>query len=999
MTTKHRNYPRPIPSLLSVALASCLAISAPAVLAQSTSATVRGVVTANAAPAADAVITATNLANGFTSRATANANGTYILAGLQPGTHRIDVSAGGKTSSRTITLAVGQTVSLNLPVGDAAPASTTLGTVVVQGAALQESRTSEVATYISTKQIDALPQINRNFLAFADTVPGVVFSTDGNNSASKLTSGAQNSNAVNVFIDGVGQKNYVVKGGITGQDSSIGNPFPQLAIAEYKVITSNYKAEYDQVSSAVVSAVTKSGSNEFSGSVFYDYTNQGLRLSSLREKENGIKVDSREVQYGLAVGGPIVANQAHFFFTYEHKQIDRPVTGFSPGQGFSVDDLPPELAALASETTSAPFEEDLYFAKVDWVPSDNHLLELTAKYRTEDELTGLGGQNTASWGTNKTGDETRLDMRWQYSAASWLNDAHLTFEDASFGPRPATIGPGAIITNGFDQGRGILNTGGGRDFQDKGQKGWSIKDDITFYDIGGGAHKIKAGFKYKVVEINAFEQQPYNAQFYYNIASSLTVPYQVQFGSPVGGIERDITSRNKQFGIYVQDDWDVNDRLQINMGVRWDYEQTPGYFDYVTPAGLAAALRAWPNLQAPGVDYNIEDYISDGSNREAFKGAFAPRLGFSYDLNADQRHVIFGGVGRSYDRNLWDYLALEQSKSTFPTYNYNFDVPGHPCTVGVGNCLAWDPAFFDQANLDALVAANQNLGAEVNLMNNDLKTPYSDQISLGMRNAFKLWGNDWNSTVTLSHVSSYDGIVFTLGNRFPGGTFRDPNCVGATWGCQPWGHPIPGYGTLIIATNGIETENNSLLVSLEKLYTDDSRWGFTMAYTYNDASENRGNAYNSDEHYSFDYPNLDDVNITRSLGLARHRMVATAIWGTATGFTLSTKLILASPAPKEALNCHDVPDFNSCFFDPFTPRNDIGFKTWDVALQKEWATYGDTKFRVRADIINLMNWYNFTDYDTWRGGPTDTNANFGNRNGNGTASPPRTVKLTAGFSW
>ncbi len=998
MTTKHRKYSRPIPSLLSAALASCLALTAPAAFAQSTSATLRGVVTADAAPAADAVITATNLANGYTSRATANANGTYILAGLQPGTYRIDVSAGGKTSSRTVTLAVGQTASLDLPVGAAAPTAT-LGTVVVQGVALQETKTSEIATYISTKQIDALPQNNRNFLAFADTVPGVVFATSPDGYSSKLTSGAQNSNGVNVFIDGVGQKNYVVKGGITGQDSSIGNPFPQLAIAEYKVITSNYKAEYDQVSSAVVSAVTKSGGNEFSGNVFYDFTDQGLRLPSLREKDNGIKVDSKDVQYGLAVGGPIIKDQAHFFFSYEHKQIDRPVTGFSPGQGYSVDDLPAELAALANETTSAPFEEDLYFAKVDWVPSDNHLLELTAKYRTEDELTGLGGQNTASYGTVKKGDETRLDMRWQYSAENWLNDAHLTYEDASFGPRPATIGPGAIITNGFDQGRGILNTGGGRDYQDKGQKGWSIKDDITFYDIGGGAHKIKAGFKYKVVEINAFEQQPYNAQFFYNINSSLATPYQVQFGSAVGGVDRDITSRNKQFGIYVQDDWDVNDNLQLNMGVRWDYEQTPGYFNYQTPAGLAAALRGWSNLHAANVDYNIEDYISDGSNREAFKGAFAPRFGFSYDINADQRHVIFGGVGRSYDRNLWDYLALEQSKSTFATYGYNFNVPGRPCTVGVGNCLAWNPSYFDQANLDALVVANQNLGAEVNLMNNDLKTPYSDQISIGMRNAFQMFGNDWNSSVTISHVESHDGIVFALGNRYPGGTFRDPNCVGATWGCQPWGFPIPGYGTLIIATNGIETENNSLQVQLEKLYSEDSRWGFTMAYTFNDATENRGNAYNFDEHYSFDYPNLDDVNITRSLGLARHRMVATGIWGTATGFTLSTKLTLASPTPKEALNCHDVPNFNSCFFDPFTPGNAIGFKQWDVALQKEWATFGDTKFRVRADVINLMNWYNFTDYDTWRGGPTDTNPNYGSRNGNGTASQPRTVKLTAGFSW
>lgn len=1001
MNLQNRKSRRPIPTLLSCALAGCLALAAPAVLAQSTAATLRGTVTADAVPAANAEITATNLANGYTSRAKANANGDYVLAGLQPGSYRIDVSANGKTSSQTVTLAVGQIASLDLPVGAAAATPTTLGKVVVTGVALQETKTSEVATYISAKQIDALPQSGRNFLAFADTIPGVVFSTETDGSV-KLRGGAQSSNGINVFIDGVGQKNYVVKGGITGQDSSRGNPFPQLAIAEYKVITSNYKAEYDQLSSAAITAVTRSGSNSFTGSVFYDYTDDNLRQASLREIANDQKVASSDKQFGLSLGGPIIQDRMHFFFSYEGKQIESP-REIRLGQNVTIAQLPSDLQALANATTGAPFQEDLYFGKIDWQVTDNQRVELTAKYRTEDELTNVGnGPNTASYGTVKKGDETRIDLHHQYSAERWLNDAHLTFEDASFGPRPATIGPGSIYTSDFDGGHVVINTGGGRDFQDKGQRGVSFQDDVTFFDLQwAGNHTIKTGMKYKAITINAFEQQPFNPQFTYNLSSSLTVPYQVQFGAVTGGGDRDITSRNKQFGIYLQDDWEVNEHLLLNLGVRWDYEQTPGYYDYVTPAGLATALRGWSNIHAPGVDYDIEDYISSGSNRDAFKGAWQPRVGFSYDFNADQRHVIFGGAGRSYDRNLFDYLALEQSKSTFPSYGFNFNVPGRPCTVGVGNCLAWDPAYYDSNVLAALVAANPNLGAEVNLMNNDLKTPYSDQLSVGMRNAFKLWGNDWNSSVTLSHIVSHDGIVFTLGNRYPGGTFRDPNCVGATWGCQPWGFPIPGYGTLILADNGIETKNNSLLVSLEKLYSEDSKWGLTLAYTFNDASENRGHAYESDEHYLFDYPNLEGVDFMRSLGLARHRLVATTIIGNSHGFTFSSKLTLASPTPKEALNCHDAIDFNHCFFDPFTPGETIGYKQWDVSLQQEWNTFGDVKFRIRADILNVMNWRNYTDYDTWRGGPSpDFNPNFGTRNGNGTLYPEgRIIKLTAGLSW
>jgi outer membrane receptor protein involved in Fe transport len=986
---------RPRPSLLAVALASCLVLAAPVAFAQSTSATLRGTVTAGAGPAGDGQVTATNLATGFTSRVAIGSDGRYNVAGLPPGTYRIDVNAGGQTSSRTVTLAVGQVATLDLPVAGA----TQLDAVVVQGVALQETRTSEISTYISSKQIEALPQGSRNFLAFADTVPGVVFSTDPNDDSTKLRGGSQSSNGVNVFIDGVGQKNYVVKGGITGQDSSSGNPFPQLAIGQYKVITSNYKAEFDQLSSVAVVAATKSGTNEFHGDLFYSYTDDGLRNGSLREAQAGKKTPGETKEYGFAVGGPILKDRMHYFFSYERKDIDRP-RELRLGEGYTIDDLPANLQAQANETSNAPFKEDLYFGKIDWTPDENQIWELSVKHRTEDELTNVGnGPNAASYGTNKTGDDTRWDLHWQWNADTWMNDAHLTYEDASFGPRPATIGPGAVYTSDYN-GRVVMNTGGGRDYQDKGQKGWAIQDDMTFYELFGGGHTVKMGVKYKQVEINAFEQQPYNAQFFYNLAGDPTTPYQVQFGSAVGGVDRDITSRNKQFGIYVQDDWEVNDKLTLNLGVRWDYEDTPGYRDYVTPAGLAAALRGWSNLQGPNVDYDIEDYISDGDNREAFKGAFAPRLGFSYDLFADQRHVVFGGVGRSYDRNLWDYLALEQSKTTFPSYTYQFNVPGNPCTPGVGNCLAWNPSYFDQSNLDALVAANQNLGAELNLMNNDLDTPYSDQVSLGMRNVFELWGNDWSSSVTLSHVRSHDGIVFSLGNRWPDGSYRNPANPSATWGGQPWDFPVPGYGRLIKADNGIETRNNSLLVSLEKGYTEASRWGMTVAYTFNDGEENRNSAYNSDEHYLFDYPTPQDEGFHRTLGLARHRLVVTGIVGTQHGLTVSSKLVLASPTPKEALNCNDAASFNNCFWDPFTPSDWLGEKRWDIAAEKSWSLGGDMKLRLRADLLNVMNWREFTDYSNWRGGPGEAHPpSYGTRNGPGQAGIPRTLKLTAGFSW
>jgi outer membrane receptor protein involved in Fe transport len=1005
MKHDHNTLRRPIPKLLACALASCLVVAAPLAIAQSTSATLRGQVSADAAPAASATITATNTATGLTRSVQAGADGRYTLAGLPPGNYRVDVSAGGGTSSRTVVLAVGQSATLDLAVGASGTAGvTTLGAVQVVASTLPETRTSEVATYVSGKQIDALPQASRNFLAFADTVPGMIFET-GSDDSTKLRSGAQNSNGINVFIDGVGQKNYVLKGGVSGQDSSRGNPFPQLAIGEYKVITSNYKAEYDQISSAAVTAVSKSGTNEFHGDFFWDRTSTKWRAPSPSEEKAGAKAISRTEQYGVALGGPIVRDRLFYFLTYEGKDITSP-RDVSPGGNFPAELLPPELFGVTGPTNS-PFSEDLWFGKLTWQPDDASLIELSAKQRSEDELTGIGGQNPTSYGTTKGNDSTRLDLRYQYSTMNWLNDAHLTYEDEQFSPRASTIGPGFnFVTPDFAGRQTILNLGGGRDYQDKGQKGWSLQDDFSWFGLDG--HTIKTGFKFKSVEINAFEQQPFNPQYQVDLVEQLIlgntstadfVPYQVSFGAPLPDAgDRNITSRNKQFGLYFQDDWQVNDKLTLNLGLRYDYERSPGYENYVTPDGLVAALRGWSNLQGPNVDYDIEDYISDGSNRSSPKGNWQPRLGFSYDLFADQRHVIFGGAGRSYDRNLWDYLALEQSKSTFPSYTIFFDTPEHPCTVGVNNCYAFDSSFYDRDKLYTLVASNPNLGAEVNLMNNDLKTPYSDQFSLGMRNTFPLWGHDWNTSAAVAHIRSYDGIVFSLGNRWPDGSFRNPAIPTATWGSQPWGFPIPGYGTLIIADNGIETRLNQLLLSAEKVYTQDSPWSVTIAYTYSDAKENRFNAANSDEHYLFDYPNLDGQPFQTSVGIPKHRLVATGIvdfWG----MSLSGKLTLASPNPKDSTNCHDTTSFDNCFFDSFIPDGNIGLKQLDLALRKEWDTGAGLKLWARGDVLNVFNWRNWTDYDTWRGGPTDTNANFGNRSGDGIVFPTRTFKLSLGFSW
>jgi hypothetical protein len=304
--------------------------------------------------------------------------------------------------------------------------------------------------------------------------------------------------------------------------------------------------------------------------------------------------------------------------------------------------------------------------------------------------------------------------------------------------------------------------------------------------------------------------------------------------------------------------------------------------------------------------------------------------------------------------------------------------------------------------LAAYAAANPTAGGEVQLLNNDLKTPYSDQFSLGMRNMVNLWGHDWNTSVTLAHIRSRDGIYFHLGNRREDGSFHEFDDLGQTFGGAPFAFAIPGYGSLILADNGIKYNLNSLLVSLDKPFTDESKWGFNLAYTYNDAEENRPRA-GEGETFLFDYPFATDQFYV-STGIPEHRLVLSGIYAPGWDVTLSSKLTLESHRPRITTNClNSLPppeDNYLCFFDPYTPNGTIGFKRWDFAVEKRFNTGSDVSFKVRADLINAFNWRNWNQFDGNRGsqgGPP--NPDLGERNGNEVILPTRTFKLSFGIDW
>ncbi|HKR77744.1 MAG TPA: TonB-dependent receptor [Rhodanobacter sp.] len=993
--------------LLPAAVAMAMVAAAPGiVLAQSADSTLRG----HAPP--EATITARNVDTGAVRVTRSSKDGSFALVGLRPGTYQVDAGAG---TQKTVTLSVASTGTIDLAPAAApaaAPAGTkTLGGVTVSASTLPDVTTSEVGNIVSLRDIQALPAASRNFLEFADIVPGMVFTRDANGNTS-LRSGAQASSNINVYIDGVGQKNYVLPGGLTGQNASQGNPFPQLAIGEYKVITSNYKAEYDQISSAAVTAETKSGTNEFHGDVFGSFTNTRLRAMTPAEQAAHDKTQSHEKDYGFDLGGPIVKDMAHFFIAYEGKEFDSPTTVVPGATGFTAF-LPADVQSQIGPA-SLPFKENDWFGKIDFEPTERDRFELSGKYRHETSISGLGGVTTATAGLNTINTDKRFDLRWDHSAYSWFNRLQVTYEDAFFTPTPIVRGAGSTYTlTGPQLTTTILQTGNSPlAQQNKGQKGPAIQDDLTFNDLQwNGDHVIKMGFKYKAVKLTAQDAGDSNALFNYAVtpAGTEAIPYQVQFGSPTPGISPVAKSSDKQFGVYIQDDWAVDDHLTLNLGVRWDYEKTPSYLNYVTPANVVAAFGMQdPNAPAGqtyaqtlalgGVDIN--DYISTGHNRHAKTNEWQPRFGFSYDINGDQRHVVFGGVGRSYDRDLYESLQVEQTKQSLSQPTLLFNTPDVPCTVGVNNCYAWNPAYLSIPTLQGLVSGS-NVGKEVDLVTNNLKAPYSDQFSIGMRNQV----GDWNTSATLAYITSHDGLVYTLGNRYPDGSFWQG-------GSQPWGNGIPGFGSLIIGNNGLETRTKQLLLSAEKPYTKESHWGATIAYTYSDTEQNNDNRDPTDQ-YAFDYEWIGNYPFTSS-GVAKHRLVMTGTMDGPWGFTLGAKLTLATPIPDLNLACTGAPATNvdsggvagsGCRSVSIAPPGSgrfliggkiFGYRDLDFQATKNFKIYGNLNAYVRFDLINAFNWNNYVDYLEDFGG-TGRQVIY-NPTGDITGYP-RTVKLSMGISF
>jgi len=920
------------------AIAGALAALSGIAAAQTTTGSIRGYVTNTAgAPLAGASIEARDTSTSVRRVVLAKDNGFYAMAGLTPGAYLVTARRIG-SAPRTIPVrvGVGQELTLDIQLADTAVA---LQAVTVVAAAPAASRSTEVATNVSQQQVNDLPTSSRNFLDLATLAPGTRVSPDRLNGTGKtFAAGAQPAEQINVFIDGASYKNDIILGGVAGQDASRGNPFPRNAIQEFRIITNNFKAEYQKASSAIITAVTKSGGNTWHGSIFTDLQNKSLvALDSISRAAGLTKPDYSRYLFGVSGGGPLVRDKLFFFGSYEGNYQNREgVTVF----GGNVASYPPAIQAFNNTSHGADFRENLGFAKLTWVPSESQRLEVTGDIRHETDTRGFGGQFGDAWRIYQGGENHRDNVytgtaKHTYFGANWTNEALVSYQHYLWNQDPIDF------TTPIQVSFGNYWVGGDDAAQALTQNRLSLRDDWTYSGFQwAGAHVIKIGANYDFAHYDMNKQLNENPKFVYTGDNNYQYPVQAQIGFGNG----DITQNNGQFGMYAQDDWSPSRRLTLNLGVRWDVETGMFNRDYVTPQAVRDSLTLYRDSLLLNIDPGR--YFTNGHDRSLFLGAIQPRVGASYAIDEAGRTVVFASFGVFYDRLNYNATLDETYRRQHPNYTINFLPPGSP-SPGPGT-VAWDTTFFSAAGLKTLIA-QISPPQEVFLVPNDLKPPKSNQWSMGVRHDF----GEWNGSLTYNGTRSYNGFSFEWANVALNPA-TDDCCVV---------HNVPAYQNVLVGNNSVHTWYDGLLVNVQRPYQRIGNWGWGagVAYTLSKAEAEGGDLF------SFPQVTAGPLNKRHPIpGDRTHQFVFNWITDIpfAWGMQFSGLAQLSSGTPINKLEFVPLPNPPGGNERILVGRaRSAWFKNVDLRLAKTFLKLNGQRAQVTGSVFNVFNTNNYGCFD------------------------------------
>jgi hypothetical protein len=764
----------------------------------------------NQAVVPGATVTVTNDATGLVRTVVTGADGRFVIPTLVPGTYTILAELPGfQTTTRPgVILAVGQELTLDFTLSVAGLQEQ----VTVTGEApIVEVTTSRVGTNVTDREIDSLPSQGRNQLSLMQLVPGLTPSLQpGTFEGGQFNANGRDTGSNLFMVDGA-YNNDDRLGGSQGTQARV----PLDVMSEFQVLTHQYTAEYGGASGVVVNAVTRSGTNDLRGRGYYYFQDDSLNATNhflkLRGEENP---DSGTKNWGFNGGGPIVRNKAFWFGSIERTAIDNAV----------VLEFPPEAAPVAvSYSDTATIRVWNTFLRGDYQLTPNH--SLSARYLNEsaiavgedweDDLRVRGAQDIE----NDAGDRT-----FNVSFTSILGNRATNEFKVGHVREDLLQGNFEYFDDDFNyielNGRDQFDIGSDNEHEDWGAgplalhgnakvRSYTVANDFTFIRSDWhGSHTFKAGAGWSQNGANpmiAGNGDNGVFEFLHNrpFDPGDAFTYPSVFAIRLGEIYFDVTDRRGN--AYVQDKWQVNRNLTLNLGFRYDYQT-------MTPET---------------------------------KGAIAPRLGFAYDPTGSGRTVIRGGIGKFYEYQLIGVLnELTQDAVITRAFMFETDedegpldgeLPSDPCLRPGGN----NGLAVISAPCRAMLTALRNRVASEGFVNTE---PTVD----GDRRLGYLWS--YSAGVQRELMPNLGVTVDLVANRGRDQTalidINEPRVLGnGVFGrpgpsvFDPDGQLIPAqarsarFGRVLQfqTRDDFDTDYNALEVGLDKRYAD--RWSARFAYT------------------------------------------------------------------------------------------------------------------------------------------------------------------------
>ena len=637
-------------------------------------------------------------------------------------------------------LQLGQAYNFSVELGEGAVDLGEVTVVADRSDVFDGGRTGQETT-ISEEQIDALPTVNRNLADYARLNPlAKIEEGDG----FQIQIAGQNNRFNSIYIDGaVNNDAFGLSGSGTNGGQTGVSPISIDAIEQLTVAVAPFDVRQSGFAGGSISAVTRSGTNDFEGSAYYFFRNDGLTRDQGFTNDNNFDFpdipDFTAKTYGARLGGPIVKDKVFFFVNAELQRDETPQPfSLDNYQGASsADDLDNLIGTVRErygydpgsfDNNTAYLNSDKVLAKLDFNLSPIHKLSVRHSYVTAENLEARGSGsrninfiNGSEFFISKT-NSSAIELNSLFSnSANNLTIGYTVVRDDRdpLGPDFPTLRLGDGDNGRIELGAERFSTANLLD-----QDILTIKNDFSIY---AGRHNILIGANLEFFKAgNLFIRENFGSYQYFD-NDSITGVQRFLNGDPADQFDRSFSQvdnitgdnsaaiaeiRQNLFGLYVQDEFQVNDQLRLTGGLRVDLPIWPND----VPENRNFNEETIPALEAAG--YNLEGARTGQFIKSTL--LFSPRLGFNYDVLGDQTLQLRGGIGIFTSRIplVWPGGAYN---------NYGFNIGG----VRLRDEVVFNPDVNSQAPGD-IDLSNPDPSGQIDLFAENFKLPQTTKINLAV---------------------------------------------------------------------------------------------------------------------------------------------------------------------------------------------------------------------------------------------------------------------------